>query len=1189
LRPLSDADAWKAYAETLTSGDSDQAYGLLLNLLGSKGLDPGELSAHLSLEIDGFLHWLGPSLIREIEVQAVQGSTTFGGVLDVIALSALREYLDSQAAEKLSPGLLRRRIRSFLNIVDKTCEMRIDNPFAPGRADPHRLQQPARIRVTVREDVPGTLGAPDAYAPTAGRTRFGDGKVVPWEAVEAEGRNLVVLADPGLGKTRLLHLHAQLLARQALTHLKNRTELDQLKLPILVRCDELHAHPSTSLESACVDILAVKDESPAFAAWLIKHLETTQNTFLLDALDEIPGNVASLPLGHKLENWTSRSGQGRVILSSRIAGYERPHGLALTEVELLPLSSTEVHAYVDAWGLDQKSRSTVQERLKTQSFMDMARIPLLLVFICTVASQPKSLPESRGELFDRMLDQLLGERHRLRERTDGTAHVRLNEVDKDELRRILRLVALHFSNTPKGWVDRMSATELRQVVAAARPRISDALKKCVESGILTRAGIEELSNRPDYFFLHRTFAEYLLAVEIAATKKGWKSVLRDHLWFDQDWDQVLPLVGASLPNPKPYLEHLLSVRPDPLHRGLHTAARVIAELSDDQADSAQQQIRNVPPRLLKLMLIGVPEAGESLRAIANRIPETDARDYLMLLQHADQRIQLDAIHILAGRDGNDVTLALLDALNEQTDTTVRMAIVEALSDRDGDHVTLALLNAVNDKANRSGSYSAIAQALSGRDGDQVTVTLLNSLNDQTTSPMACWCFAQALAGRPGDDVTAALINARSHANSQGRTEATVALSGRPGNDVTATMINALNEPTSDYRVFRAIEETLAARHVDGVAASLINALANQTNDPSVWRLAARALASHPGHDVTAALINALTHPDPHTQGSAAQALKNRPGDDVTAALINALSHPDPQVQEAAAQALTGRNGDDVTAALVNALTHQNSPAQSSFALGLTGRPGIDVTTALINALANQAHDPSVRGSAALALTGREGAYVTAALLNALTEQANDTVAQARFQEAILRSSDFTAAMVDLLRYSHPWVPQCAARALAGRPGDDVTAALLNVLTDADPQAREDRGVRAAAMVALAGRPGDDVTAALLNALTDQNEGVRWSAVHALAGRLGDGVATALLKALTDLDEEVATEAGATLQSLPGNCIVDGLHTLIGTSNDEQALGIIMRVHPLAWSVRNMEPGDRQETLRLLGILTDSIA
>ncbi|MGO4187380.1 NACHT domain-containing protein [Pseudarthrobacter sp. TAF60_1] len=199
---------------------------------------------------------------------------------------------------------------------------------------------------------------------------------------------------------------------------------DQLRLPILVRCDQLHAHANSSIEEICVDVLAVaKNQSSALAAWLINHLQTAENILLLDALDEIPGNVASLPLGQKLERWADRSSPGRVIISSRIAGYERPQGLMLTEVELQPFSPVDVGAYVDAWGLDQQSRARIHEELKTPSFMGLARTPLLLAFICSVASQPESLPRRRRELYDRMLDQLLGEHHRRRRQaTDPLGH-----------------------------------------------------------------------------------------------------------------------------------------------------------------------------------------------------------------------------------------------------------------------------------------------------------------------------------------------------------------------------------------------------------------------------------------------------------------------------------------------------------------------------------------------------------------------------------------------------------------------------------------------------------------------------------------------------------------------------------------------------------------------------------------------
>lgn len=815
LKLLSDAKAWNTYAETLTSHDSEEARFLLLNILNDKGVDLGELSEQLSLEIDGFLYWLGPSLIREIEIQAFRESTAYKSVVDVTALSKLSRYLDSHAAKEISPGMLRRQLRSFLENMDKSCRRQLGNPFLHDGTAGQRIQQTAHVRVAIRKNVQHVSGALEAYVPLAARTHDDKVKIVPWEEMLAGDQNLVVLADPGLGKTRLLYQHARQLARTAIEQLEKRAALEQLILPILVRSDQLHSHANSSIEEACVDVLEVaQSQSSAFATWLIEHLKTAENVFLFDALDEIPGNGASLPFGQKFSRWTDNSGSGRAILTSRIAGYMKPQGLEATEVELQPFTHNEVHAYVDAWVLDQQSREKVRKQLKTPSFMGMARIPLLLNFICSVASQPESLPRSRNELYDRMLDELLGDHHRLRERTDTTTQTRLDDADQGELRRILPLIALHFANTPKGWVDRMPAKELGQVVADAEPKISDVIPKCVKSGILTRAGIEELSNRPDYFFLHRTFAEYLVAMAIASQHNGWQTILHKHLWFDQDWVQVLPLIGASMRDPGPYLTQLLSVRPDPRHQGLHMATRVIAELSDEQVSSVQDQLGIVSSRLLELATKGDSESSKSLEAITNRLPDTEVRGILMLMQNSNKKIQRFAIEILMGRDGEDITTVLLKALTGQ-DIWIRVIVADMLAERGGEDVTAALIKTLT--SDHTGPRQAATYALARRDGEDVNTALIKALTHQDSGTRAAATYA--LSERYGADVTAALIEALTHQDPSTSGTAAEALSWRFGADITAALIKAVT--AQDTATWKDATRALVGRDVEGGTAALI--------------------------------------------------------------------------------------------------------------------------------------------------------------------------------------------------------------------------------------------------------------------------------------------------------------------------------------------------------------------------------
>src|SRR5664280_1479872 len=91
-------------------------------------------------------------------------------------------------------------------------------------------------------------------------------------------------------------------------------------------------------------------------------------------------------------------------------------------------------------------------------------------------------------------------------------------------------------------------------------------------GILVPSGTETADDPPSYLFLHRTFHEYLGARHLAHLPDDqWQAVIEEHLWFDPDWEQVILLLTAQLPQPETLLQLLLDQPHDPFHYALRMA------------------------------------------------------------------------------------------------------------------------------------------------------------------------------------------------------------------------------------------------------------------------------------------------------------------------------------------------------------------------------------------------------------------------------------------------------------------------------------------------------------------------------------------------------------------------------------------------------------------------------------------
>jgi HEAT repeat protein len=142
----------------------------------------------------------------------------------------------------------------------------------------------------------------------------------------------------------------------------------------------------------------------------------------------------------------------------------------------------------------------------------------------------------------------------------------------------------------------------------------------------------------------------------------------------------------------------------------------------------------------------------------------------------------------------------------------------------------------------------------------------------------------------------------------------------------------------------------------------------------------------------------------------------------------------------------------------------------------------------------------VRERAAKALAGREGQDVTAALLDRLDYPDADVRKAAVYALAGREGEDVTAALLARLDDPHVDVRTAAVFTLAGRESQDVTAALLARLDGPDRPDDPETRVRRAAVEALATREGQDVTAALLAHLHEPNARVRYWAMDALSKR-----------------------------------------------------------------------------------------
>ncbi len=263
------------------------------------------------------------------------------------------------------------------------------------------------------------------------------------EAVRDNPR-LVLLGDPGSGKSTFLRHMTWLLARRELGELGGEENIpDGLKprLPILLPLQKLARR------------LAVEGTEPAtvFAALLAEMerydveqggnllreaLHNGAALLLFDGLDEIPVEgepgvrADRMTTLHAVRTFASSYPDAPSVLTCRTRAFsdDLRECLGWSVEELAPFTMGQVRHFVPAWYAELAAKGHLEQeradRLQTTlieaiverpRLREMAETPLLLTLMALVLYNEGTLPKDRPQLYEKVLDLLLGRWDKVRE------------------------------------------------------------------------------------------------------------------------------------------------------------------------------------------------------------------------------------------------------------------------------------------------------------------------------------------------------------------------------------------------------------------------------------------------------------------------------------------------------------------------------------------------------------------------------------------------------------------------------------------------------------------------------------------------------------------------------------------------------------------------------------------------------
>ena len=381
---------------------------------------------------------------------------------------------------------------------------------------------------------------------------------------------LVIVGDPGSGKTTFLHRISYALAQTLLDEepkaARERLGIDGKPFPVFVRIGELAEHIRLCREDPArpgpvgadaptwlPNFLATRSKEMSWGLdedFFRQTIESGQAMILLDGLDEAPGRVERESIVRLFEHATTAYSPCRFVVTTRPRAYEGEAVLGgFPRAEIEPLTPEAIDTFLQHWceelyqgGADaERHRGELAEALRSRpEIRRMASNPVMLTALAVVHWNENRLPEQRAELYESVLRWLL----RARDQKTGRA-------SSEVCARRFRKLALEMQNHPDGRqaqvTKRWAAEAIEDSFAAPtrEERIEQAEKfldeEEIDSGIITSVG-------RSVRFWHLTFQEYLAARAVAGLGEEKQLELlfaRDRL-YEPEWREVLLLFGGVL-------------------------------------------------------------------------------------------------------------------------------------------------------------------------------------------------------------------------------------------------------------------------------------------------------------------------------------------------------------------------------------------------------------------------------------------------------------------------------------------------------------------------------------------------------------------------------------------------------------------------------------------------------------------
>jgi energy-coupling factor transporter ATP-binding protein EcfA2 len=416
-----------------------------------------------------------------------------------------------------------------------------------------------------------------------------------------EGKHLLIIGDPGSGKTTFVRFVACVLAKDnlgdAATGRVEHLGLDAatpVPTPVYLRI----AHLAECLGKNQADVSggrpwqwltrALGEQWGSDAAVVLAERLDEGNCFvLLDGLDEVADDLVRTQVYGVVNAAVEHWGRNRFVITSRPFGYQAVAGIRdMQSVRISRFGEEEILEFIRRWVTaiypeeDERNRNAYLPQLQSAVLnvpviRRLARNPVMLTCLCVVHWNERRLPEGKAQLLAAVLRWLLNAREKERR------ELGFNSFFAEECYRTLAYAMTTHPAGKQVSVDLLAAADTLAEPFHKEKKIPHGkhlreARRFLETEMIN-GGIVIKDGTGDLRFWHLSFQEhYAGRTLVEQDRSEWWAVVREHL-YDPQWTEVIDqFVGCLVVVARRNVDYLLRSIIDDTPADLAAQARMVA-------------------------------------------------------------------------------------------------------------------------------------------------------------------------------------------------------------------------------------------------------------------------------------------------------------------------------------------------------------------------------------------------------------------------------------------------------------------------------------------------------------------------------------------------------------------------------------------------------------------------------------